>query len=224
MLAFVSLWSADLLALGEAIDLVDAAVDGYHIDVFDGHQVPELLFGPDLVSALRARTSKPIEAHLTVRDPRMWAARFLDAGADVITVHSGPVTDVRATLDWIRDHGGVASLGLELHESVHRVAGFFDHIDRLLVMGTATGVKGAGLDPGTAARIRNLVEQRGARRRVGSLPIIVDGGIRPHTVPILAAAGADGVVPGSLVFGSADPVAAIESLHGLSVAALGHTD
>jgi ribulose-phosphate 3-epimerase len=214
MLAYVSLWSADLLALGEAVDRLGEVADGFHIDVFDGHNVPELLFGPDLVAALRARTTTLLDIHLNVSDPDFWATRFIDSGADMVTVQSGASKDIAATLGSIRSAGAQPSLGLELHEPVAQAEGLFDAVDRVLVMGTVIGIKGAQLDPTTPGRVSALVGARAARHGDGGGPlVVVDGGIRPHTVQVLAEAGADGVVPGSFVFGRDDPVAAVNELH-----------
>jgi ribulose-phosphate 3-epimerase len=222
MLAYVSLWSADLLALGDAVDRLGEVADGFHIDVFDGHNVPELLFGPDLVAALRARTTTLLDIHLNVSDPDFWAPRFIEAGADMVTVQSGASKDIAATLGSIRSEGAQPSLGLEVHEPVGQAEGFFDAVDRVLVMGTVIGIKGVQLDPTTPGRVSALVEARDARHGDGSGPlVVVDGGIRPHTVKVLAEAGADGVVPGSLVFGHPDPVAAVRELHGLGRSAGG---
>lgn len=216
MHACVSLWSADLMATGAAVDLVNESADGFHIDVFDGHNVPELLFGPDFVAALRKRTSKLIDVHLNVTDPDYWAGRFADAGADMITVQSGASPDIRRTLTDIRDRGVQPSLGLEVHEPTSHAATLFDAIDRVLLMGTEIGIKGVGLHPDTYNRISQLAELRSrAGRTAEDLGIYVDGGIRDTTVPGLAAAGADGVIPGSLVFGVENPVAAIDYLHSL---------
>lgn len=216
MQAFLSLWSADQMAIGEAVDRVDDLADGYHIDVFDGHNVDELLYGPDFVAALRQRTAKPIEAHLNVTDPDHWAERFIDAGADIVTVQTAASPDIRATFRNIRQRGARPSLGLEVHEAPQHAASLFDVVDRVLLMGTAIGIKGVDLDPVAPQRIRDLVAQR---ERAGldseSMPVVVDGGIRDHTVESLAAAGADGVIPGSLVFGSPDPREAVRCLHAL---------
>ena len=154
MEAFVSLWSADLLALGQDVRRVEDRVEGFHIDVFDGHNVPELLFGPDLVEALRAFTAARIEVHLNVTDPRYWIGRFAAAGADIITVQSGPCDDVAGVLGQIRDTGCEAGLGIELDEPTRGAAGFFGLATRLLLLGTPIGVKGRQLDPATPARAR----------------------------------------------------------------------
>jgi ribulose-phosphate 3-epimerase len=208
--AYVSLWSADLLALGAAVDRLGDVVDGFHLDVFDGHDVRDLLFGPAHVAALRPRTAAVLDVHLNVTDPDYWVDRFAEAGADMITVQSSPCPDVGATLARIRDHGCRASLGLEVHEPVSQAAPFLAGIDRLLLMGTVIGVKGYDQDPSTAGRVGELVSAR-----AGGPDVVVDGGIRRHTVPGLAAAGADGVVPGSLVFGEPDLRRAVAEIQAL---------
>ena len=219
MLAYVSLWSADPLALGEAVDRLDEVADGFHIDVFDGHNVRELLFGPDLVAAVRSRTSALLDVHLNVAEPDYWARRFIDVGADMVTVQSEASPDIRATLTAVRAAGARPSVGLEVHEPVERAVALFDAVDRVLVMGTVIGVRSVDLDPSTPRRVAALVSAR--ERHYGNGPgergptIVVDGGIRRHTIAALAEAGADGVVPGSLVFGRPDPVAAVCELRAL---------
>jgi ribulose-phosphate 3-epimerase len=208
--AYVSLWSADQLELGAAVDQLGDLVDGFHLDVFDGHNVRELLFGPAHVAALRSRTAALLDVHLNVTDPDYWVDRFAEAGADMITVQSSPCPDVGGTLARIRDRGCQVSLGLEVGEPVSQAEPFLSSIDRLLLMGTVIGVKGYDQDPGTAGRVRELVAAR-----PGGPDVVVDGGIRRHTVPGLAAAGADGVVPGSLVFGEPDPRQAVAEIQAL---------
>jgi ribulose-phosphate 3-epimerase len=217
----VSLWSADLLALGQAVDLLSAEADAFHVDVFDGHNVPDLLFGPDVVAALRKRTPVPLDVHLNVAQPDYWARRFAAVGADIITVQSAASPDPHATFGLVRSLGASPSLGLEVHEPVEKALGFFDDVDRVLVMGTAIGVKGAHLDRAATGRVSALVRHRSQRFPAGQGPkIVVDGGIRDNTVEALARAGADGVVPGSLVFGSPDPVGSVCWLHSLGPEAM----
>ena len=212
--AYVSLWSADLLDVGRAVDLICETADGFHLDVFDGHNVDELLFGPDFVAAVRARTTLPLDVHLNVSDPDHWARRFIDVGADMVTVQSGPCPDVHVTLAAIRGAGAQAGLGVEVHESTATAAELIDEVDRFLLMGTAIGVKGLGQDPATPDRVRQL---RSFGHEAGhATPVFVDGGIRSSTIAALAAAGADGVIPGSFVFGADDPNEAIRYLHRLS--------
>lgn len=212
MLVYVSLWSADLLDLGAAVDELGESVDGFHVDVFDGHNARELLFGPDMVAALRRRTNALLDVHLNVVEPDYWIDRFADAGADMVTVQGGPCVDVWDTLEHIRSRRMSPSLGLEVHEPIQHAVRFFGLLDRVLVMGTSIGVRGVDMEPSTPDRISQLVA---ARDPAVSPVVVVDGGIREHTLPALAAAGADGVVPGSLVFGSADPRTAVRELHRL---------
>jgi ribulose-phosphate 3-epimerase len=215
MLAYVSLWSADLLDLGTTVDEIGGLADGLHVDVFDGHNARELLFGPDLVAALRRRTGALLDVHLNVEEPHFWIDRFSAAGADMITVQSGPCDDVADTLGYIRSRGVRPSLGLETHEPTGHAVSLFGAVDRVLLMGTPIGVRGADIDPHTPQRVSDLV----AARDGGERPlVVVDGGIRTHTVRGLATAGADGVVPGSLVFGCPDPAAAVHDLHRLTSA------
>jgi ribulose-phosphate 3-epimerase len=211
MRAYVSLWSADPLAIRDVVRLVAAEADGFHLDVFDGHNVPELLFGTDFVAALRAETEALLDVHLNVEDPDYWAQRFIAAGADMITVQLAACPDPGATLSRIADAGVRTGIGLELERPAAELAEFLGDVDRVLVMATSLGVRGAELDERTFERIGEVAAGRG-----GDAPeIVVDGGIRDHTVARLAAAGADGVVPGSLVLGAADPLAALRSIHDL---------
>ena len=207
MKAYLSLWSADLLALGEAIDHVDSSVDGYHVDVMDGVCVPHLLFGPDFVAAFRKRTVKPLDVHVMLADSNDWIDRLVEAGGDMLTVHRQFCHDVSTALGRIRSRGARAGLALELRDPISAETLPLELVDRLLVMGTEIGIKGCDLHPETPARVQQILQiccQTGCRPE-----IIVDGGIRRTTVPRLVRAGADGVVPGSLVFGESDPCAAL---------------
>ena len=211
MKAYASLWSADLLALGEAVDLVDPLVDGYHLDIMDGVCVPDLLFGLDFVAALRRRTKKVLDVHLMLTNTDAWIDRYAQAGSNLLTVHRRFCHDVAVTLDQIRSSGAQSGLVVELGDPLSVGDLHLDLVDRILVMGTEIGVKGNGLHPNTPQRIAAILElcaQTGRRPE-----IVVDGGIRRETVPLLAQAGADGVVPGSLVFGEPDPCAALNWIH-----------
>jgi ribulose-phosphate 3-epimerase len=203
----VSLWSADLLELGTAVDLVGPLADGLHLDVMDGRCVPNLLFGPDFISALRARTSACLDVHVMLSDSDGWVERLVESGSDIITVHRTLCSDVRATLSKIRKFGKKAGLVIELRDQIDADNLHLDLTDRFLVMGTEIGIKGQDIDPRVGERIKAIVHERD--RRQSGAEIFVDGGIRRHTVGMLATAGADGVVPGSLVFGENDPCATI---------------
>jgi ribulose-phosphate 3-epimerase len=207
MKAYASLWSADLLALGEAVDRLDGWVDGYHIDIMDGVCVPDLLFGLDFVSALRQRTRTALDLHLMLSDTDAWIDRYLEAGSDLIAVHRQFCRDVSGTLKKIRSGGASPGLVVEIGDPLSEKGLCLEIVDRLLVMGTEIGVKGRGLHPETTRRIAALAEL--CARVDRHVEIVVDGGIRRQTVPLLAQSGADAVVPGSLVFKDPDPRAVL---------------
>ena len=210
MLSYVSLWSADLLDIGRAIDLVADSADGFHIDIFDGHNADELLFGPDFVKAVRNRTDVLLDVHLNVSDPDKWAQRFIDVGADMVSVQSSASLDIIQTLSLIREQGAKPSLGIEIHESIKSVFELRDFVDRYLMMGTPIGVKGRSLEESIPERISELRGLLLGMRK--DIPIFIDGGIRANILEIIAEAGADGVIPGSLVFGDSNPCAALERI------------
>ena len=210
MLSYVSLWSADLLDIGRAIDLVADSADGFHIDIFDGHNADELLFGPDFVKAVRNRTDILLDVHLNVSDPDKWAQRFIDVGADMVSVQSSASLDIIQTLSLIREQGAKPSLGIEIHESIKSVFELRDFVDRYLMMGTPIGVKGRSLEESIPERISELRSLLLGMRK--DIPIFIDGGIRANILEIIAEAGADGVIPGSLVFSDSNPCAALERI------------
>jgi len=193
-----SLWSADLTRLGEDLQRVDPFSERFHLDVADGHYVPNLLFFPDLVRQLRPLTRKPFEVHLMVTDPMAWIEPFVEAGANGIIVCHDAVPDPGPVLDAIRKAGCEAGVSLLIDEPLSRVEPLWDRLDILTVVGTAMGIKGASMDEGVPDKIRQARET--IRERGLSTVIEADGGIRRETVPLLAKAGADFIVPGSLMF------------------------
>ncbi len=197
-----SLWSADLSNLATEIRGVDPFVDSYHLDVADGHYVPSLLFFPDLVRALRPHTRKPFEVHLMTREPAAWIEPFVEAGADTLIFCHDSARDAAGIVRAIRHLGRSAGVSLALGESLSVLDELLPELHVVTLMGTEVGIKGVGMDPRQPERIRAL---RGLIRQRG-LPVQIqaDGGIRRETVPLLAAAGADSIVPGSLLFGG-DP-------------------
>lgn len=209
-----SLWSADQLHLAAALDRLEHVVAGFHIDVMDGQFVPELLYGPTTVAAVRAHTTALADVHLMVSDADRWIEPFAASGAGMLTVHAPTCRDVAATLARIAALGVRPSLAVALDEPLEMVWPLLDAVDRVLLMGTALGIKGVGIDPTIYDRIRTTVARRdGSARRP---EVFVDGGIRRETAPLIAAEGADGVTPGSLVFGAADPVEAVRWITALS--------
>lgn len=189
------------------MDRVEHVVDGFHIDVMDGHFVSELVFGPDFVRAVRGHTRRLVDVHLMVEDADRWIGPFAEAGAGMLTVHPASCADVVTTLVRIRALNVRPAVAVNVDDPLESVWALLDKVDRVLLMGTPLGIKGVDIEPGIYERVRAVV--RGRERSAHRPDVFVDGGIRRHTVPLIAQAGADGVTPGTLVFGEPDPAAAI---------------
>jgi ribulose-phosphate 3-epimerase len=200
LLLDVSLWSADLVNLAAEIQSVLPFSDSFHIDVADGHFVPTLLFFPALVAAIRAITAKPLHVHLMVSNPETLVIPFIAAGADMISVHVETKT-VSDALRLISKAGRKAGLALLLNTPVDLLRDHLAQAEAVIAMGTEVGVKGVDLAPEACQRLRAI---RNLTKPHPQLQLFADGGIREHTVPALRDAGADAVVPGSLLFNAPD--------------------
>ena len=200
LLLDVSLWSADLINMAAEIESVLPYSDSFHIDVADGHFVPTLLFFPDMVAAIRTVTKKPLHVHLMVSDPASLAQPFIDAGADMISVQVEAWT-AREALGIISRAGRKSGLALLLDTPIHALREYLGQADAVIATGTKVGIKGVDLAPEACqwlSAIRDLIKEH------PQVQLYADGGIREHTVPKLREAGADAVVPGSLLFKSRD--------------------
>ena len=194
-----SLWSADLTNLGADMVRVEPFSERFHIDVADGHYVPTLLFFPDLVKALRPKTKVPFEVHLMTVDPMAWVEPFADAGADGIIFCLDSSRDPAGLLRAIKARNMFAGVSLLITEGLDLVEPLWPHLDVLTIVGTAMGIKGASMSESVPAKIRearSIIRERGLKTEIE-----VDGGIRRNVVPLMAQAGADWIVPGSLMFG-----------------------
>ncbi|MET3898111.1 ribulose-phosphate 3-epimerase [Devosia sp. UYZn731] len=205
VLAEVSLWSADLLAIGADMDRIDRHTDIYHLDVSDGHFSPALLIFPDLVAAIRKRTSRPLHVHLMATDDIVvdQIEQFADAGADLISVHAEN-NNLYAALDAIDARGILSGVVLQLDTPVSDIERYSARASLITLLGTRIGVKGQGLDEAAESRLseaRNRIDKAG---RTPQTLVAADGGIREHTVERLATAGAQTVVLGSLAFSAPD--------------------
>ncbi len=217
LLAEISLWSADFTRLGIEIDRIDPYADLYHLDVSDGHFVPGFLLFADFVAAMRPLTKKKFHVHLMTTNPSDHVEDFASAGADIITVHVENDPLVLAALEKIRQNNLGAGLALGLGVEPTSVVPYFDLIDVITMMGTAIGIK--EVEPSNLAYSRiktmcQLVDEAGYH---GKIKVIADGGIRTHTVPLLRAAGADGVVMGSLAFKSENLAETFRWIHNLKI-------
>ncbi len=206
-----SVLSADLDRLREqATAALAGGAEWLHVDVMDGHFVPNLTFGAPMVRALRRITDVPIDVHLMVERPERYIEQFAEAGASVLTFHPEATVHVQRHLAAVRDRGMLAGLALNPGTPLSAVEEVLDDVDLVLVMSVNPGFGGQRYLPqasGKIARIRALLEHRRAIARLE-----VDGGITRETIVDAYRAGADTFVAGTAIFGTDDPAAAAREL------------
>jgi ribulose-phosphate 3-epimerase len=207
-----SLWSADLANLAAEIKRVEPFSERFHLDVADGHYVPSLLFFPDLVKALRPHTSKPFEVHLMATAPTAWVEPFVEAGADGVIFCLDSLSDPAAAIKRVKALGKFVGISLLVTEPVSLLDPFWTAIDQVTIVGTPMGTKGTMMEPSIFTKIR--AARAAIDRYAPGVEIQLDGGIRRNTVPHIHEAGADWIVPGSLMFGE-DPASMRQWLAGL---------
>jgi ribulose-phosphate 3-epimerase len=199
-----SILSADFSRLAEQIR---AAAEGggtvIHVDIMDGHFVPNLTVGPPVVKSLRKATNLPLDCHLMIENPDQYIPEFAQAGADWISVHQEACRHLNRTLHLVKDHDCAAGVVINPATPVETLAEVFDLVDYVLVMSVNPGFGAQEFIPGSLHKIRKLAEIR--RQRGLSFRIEVDGGVSEHTVAEVVRAGAEILVAGNAVFGEGDP-------------------
>jgi ribulose-phosphate 3-epimerase len=214
-----SILSADFATLGAEVEAVIAAgADWIHVDVMDGHFVPNLTIGPGVVKALRARSNAFFDVHLMIAPCDPFLAAFAEAGADLISIHAEAGPHLHRSLQAIRALGKKAGVVLNPATPVANVEYVLDLVDLVLVMSVNPGFGGQAFIPSAVDKIARLKAMIGAR----PIRIEVDGGINPQTAALVAAAGADTLVAGSAVF-TGGPAHYAANIAGIRASALAQT-
>ncbi len=206
-----SILSADFARLA---DQIQAATEGgasvLHLDVMDGHFVPNLTIGPPVVASIRKHTNLPLDCHLMIEHPDEFIPAFVDAGANWISVHQEATRHLNRTLELIRSHGADVGVVINPATPVETLTEVLDLVDYVLVMSVNPGFGGQKFIPGSLHKIANLARIRQARGL--DYRIEVDGGVSLETVGDIVRAGAEILVAGNAVFGKGDPKKQAEQL------------
>jgi ribulose-phosphate 3-epimerase len=206
-----SILSADFARLA---DQIQAATEGgasvMHLDVMDGHFVPNITIGPPVVASIRKHTNLPLDCHLMIEHPDEFIPAFVDAGANWISVHQEATRHLNRTLELIRSHGADVGVVINPATPVETLSEVLDLVDYVLVMSVNPGFGGQKFIPGSLHKIANLARIRQARGL--DYRIEVDGGVSLETVGDVVRAGAEILVAGNAVFGKGDPKKQAEQL------------
>jgi ribulose-phosphate 3-epimerase len=206
-----SILSADFARLGEQVrSASDGGASVIHVDIMDGHFVPNLTIGPPVVKSLRKVTDLPLDCHLMIENPDDFIPVFADAGVDWMSVHQEACRHLNRTLHLIKSHDCLAGVVINPATPVETLTEVLDIVDYVLVMSVNPGFGAQKFIPGSLHKMRQLAEIRSQRRL--TYRIEVDGGVAPDTIGDVVRAGAEILVAGNAVFGHGDPKKNAESL------------
>jgi ribulose-phosphate 3-epimerase len=218
-----SILSADFSRIGEAVELAESAgADLIHVDIMDGHFVPNLTLGPRLVESVRKRTRLPIDVHLMVENPRAFVPLFHEAGADWISLHVEATAHLHKDVTMIKEFGRKAGVALNPATPLESLREILRDVDFVLLMSVNPGWGGQSFIPSCLDKIRNL--QAWLREEKLEAPVEVDGGIKLDNLEDILRAGMDVVVAGSAIFEAPDPAGVIREMKRIAARVAGHKD
>jgi len=206
-----SILSADFTRLGQEVkDVEQAGADYIHIDVMDGHFVPNITIGPMIVKALRGVTDLPLDVHLMISSPDQYVEDFVKAGADIVAVHAEAVNHLHRSVQIIKNAGARAAVSLNPATSLQTIEYLLDDLDMVLIMTVNPGFGGQKFISEVVPkieRLKKMIDSRGLE-----IEIEVDGGVNPETIELVSSAGADVFVAGSAIFHSEDYARTIQTM------------